>query len=79
MLGGIERNLAAHLLSPFGTQRLRAFVVRNSAEDLATVGALIAEGVITPAVDRTFSLDEAAAAVRYLVDGRVRGKLVIVS
>jgi NADPH:quinone reductase-like Zn-dependent oxidoreductase len=78
VLGGIERNLAAHLLSPFVTQRLRAFVTRNRAEDVATVGALIAEGVITPAVDRTFSLDEAAAAVRYLVDGRVRGKLVIV-
>jgi D-arabinose 1-dehydrogenase-like Zn-dependent alcohol dehydrogenase len=77
LLGGTERNLAAHLLSPFVTQRLRAFVVRNRAEDVATVGALIAEGVITPAVDRTFSLDEAAAAVRYLVDGRVRGKLVI--
>ena len=77
VLGGIERNLAAHLLSPFVTQRLRAFVIRNRAEDVATVGALIAEGVITPAVDRTFRLDEAAAAVRYLVDGRVRGKLVI--
>jgi len=77
VLGGTERNMAAHLLSPFVTQRLRAFVIRNRAEDVATVGALIAEGVITPAVDRTFALDEAAAAVRYLVDGRVRGKLVI--
>ena len=77
VLGGIERNLAAHLLSPFVTQRLRAFVTRNRAEDVATVGALIAEGVITPAVHRTFSLDDAAAAVCYLVDGRVRGKLVI--
>ncbi|MCU1699713.1 MAG: Alcohol dehydrogenase zinc-binding domain protein [Mycobacterium sp.] len=77
LLGGTERNLAAHLLSPFVTQCLRAFLVRNRAEDVATVGALIAEGVITPALDRTFSLDEAAAAVRYLVDGRVRGELVI--
>jgi NADPH:quinone reductase-like Zn-dependent oxidoreductase len=77
VLGGTERNLAAHLLSPFVTQRLRAFVIRNRAEDLATVGAMIAEGSITPAVDRTFALDEAAAAVRYLVDGRVRGKIVI--
>jgi NADPH:quinone reductase-like Zn-dependent oxidoreductase len=50
VLGGIERNLAAHMLSP---------------------------GVITPAVDRTFRLDQAAAAVRYLADGRVRGKVVI--
>ena len=77
VLGGTERNLAAHLLSPFVTQRLRAFVIRNRAEELATVGAMIAEGSITPAVDRTFALDEAAAAVRYLVDGRVRGKVVI--
>jgi D-arabinose 1-dehydrogenase-like Zn-dependent alcohol dehydrogenase len=77
VLGDIERNLAAHLLSPFVTQRLRAFVIRHRAEDVATVGAMIAAGAITPAVDRTFSLDEAAAAVRYLVDGRARGKRVI--
>ncbi|MDT5190354.1 MAG: hypothetical protein QOI28_2605 [Mycobacterium sp.] len=31
----------------------------------------------TATVDRTFRLDEAAAAVRYLADGLVRGKVVI--
>jgi len=52
-------------------------VTRSRAEDVATVGALIAEGVITPAVDRTFRLDQAAVAVRYLADGLVRGKIVV--
>ncbi|MDT5359589.1 MAG: hypothetical protein QOC69_1351 [Mycobacterium sp.] len=32
---------------------------------------------IPPGVDRTFRLDEAAAAVRYLADGLIRGKVVI--
>jgi NADPH:quinone reductase-like Zn-dependent oxidoreductase len=77
VLGGIERNLAAHVLSPFVTQTLRAFVTRSRAEDVAAVGALIAEGVITPAIDWTFRLDQAAGAVRYLADGLVRGKIVI--
>ena len=34
-------------------------------------------GAITPAIDRTYPLSQAAAAVRHLAEGRVRGKVVI--
>jgi NADPH:quinone reductase-like Zn-dependent oxidoreductase len=34
-------------------------------------------GDVTPAVDRTYPLDEAPAAIRHLRTGDVRGKLVI--
>ena len=34
-------------------------------------------GEIVPAVDRTYPLDQAAAAVRHLLDGHARGKVVI--
>jgi len=33
--------------------------------------------VITPVVDRTFPLDEVPDAIRYLRDGRARGKIVV--
>ena len=35
------------------------------------------DGKITPVVDRTFPLSEVPDAIRYLRDGRARGKVVI--
>ncbi|MDQ3978501.1 MAG: NAD(P)-dependent alcohol dehydrogenase [Actinomycetota bacterium] len=76
-LGGIERNLRAQLLSPFVAQKLGAFVARQGRDDLVVLSEMIESGAITPPVDRTYQLDEAAAAIRYMADGHVRGKVVI--
>ena len=53
----------------FGTCRgsFAQLVLRDLAES----------GAITPAIDRTYPLGQAAAAVRRLIDGHVRGKVVI--
>jgi NADPH:quinone reductase-like Zn-dependent oxidoreductase len=37
----------------------------------------VESGAIAPAIDRTFPLSEAAAAIRHVIDGRARGKVVI--
>ena len=76
-LGGIGRNLRAQLLSPFVSQKLTAFVARQRPADLITLRDLADSGAITPAIDRTYPLSQAAAAVRHLAEGRVRGKVVI--
>ena len=76
-LNGIERNLWAALWSPFIRQRLRAFISRERGEDIEALVALIAEGKVTPSVDRTLPLAETADALRHLEAGQVRGKLVI--
>jgi NADPH:quinone reductase-like Zn-dependent oxidoreductase len=76
-LGGIERNLRAQLLSPFVGQKLGAFVARQRRDDLAVVSEMIQSGAITPPVDRTYPLGEAAAAIDYLADGHAQGKVVI--
>jgi NADPH:quinone reductase-like Zn-dependent oxidoreductase len=76
-LGGIGRNLQAQLLSPFVSQRLTAFIARERRADLITVAELAASGAITPAIDRAYPLSQAAGALRYLADGRARGKVVI--
>jgi len=76
-LGGIGRNLRAQLLSPFVSQKLTAFVARQRPADLITLRDLVGSGAITPANDRTYPLSQAAAAVRLLAEGRVRGKVVI--
>src|SRR5215469_4001652 len=76
-LGGMGRNIGAQLLSPFVSQRLTALLATESRDDLITLAGLTDSGAITPAIERTYPLSQAAAAVRHLADGRVRGKVVI--
>jgi len=38
---------------------------------------LIEAGKVTPVIDRTYPLSEAAEAMRYLEEGHARGKVVI--
>jgi NADPH:quinone reductase-like Zn-dependent oxidoreductase len=74
---GMGRQLRAAALSPFVGQRLGFFVNRGNAADLVVLAGLIESGQVTPAVDRTFPLAEAAAAVSYMSEGRARGKVVV--
>lgn len=76
-IGGYDRQLRAVLLSPFVSQRLRTFVSSENHVDLLTLTELIESGKVTPAVDRTYPLNEAPSAIRYLEEGRVRGKVVV--
>lgn len=76
-VGGIQRNLWAALWSPFIGQRLRAFVSRERGEDIETMAQMVAAGTVTPVVERTFPLADAADAIRHLESGRVRGKVVV--
>jgi NADPH:quinone reductase-like Zn-dependent oxidoreductase len=47
------------------------------AEDVATLKKLIAAGKVKPAIDRRFPLAEVVDALRWVDDGRARGKVVI--
>ncbi|MGB7477731.1 MAG: NAD(P)-dependent alcohol dehydrogenase [Polyangiales bacterium] len=76
-LGGTDRQIRALLLSPFVRQRLRTFVAKESAEDLLVLKELIESGKVTPVIDRTYALREAADAIRHLKEGHARGKLVL--
>ena len=38
---------------------------------------LIEAGKVTPVIDRTYPLSEVPEAIRYLEEGRARGKVVI--
>jgi NADPH2:quinone reductase len=40
---------------------------------------MVADGRLDPQVDRTYELDQAAAALQHVSDGKVRGKIVIVT
>jgi NADPH:quinone reductase-like Zn-dependent oxidoreductase len=74
---GVRRQLLAMALSPFVGQKLGTFVNSENSADLVALTGLIEAGRVTPVVDRTFPLDEAPAAVRYMREGRARGKVVV--
>jgi len=76
-LGGLDRQFRAGLLSPFVSQTLGQVIAGENAEDLVALSELIESGQVTPAVERTYPLAEAATAVRHLADGQARGKLVL--
>ena len=76
-LGGSSRQIRAQLLSPFVGQRLSTFVASENAVDLIALRDLVEAGKLTPAIDRSYPLAETPAAIRHLMDGRARGKLVL--
>jgi NADPH:quinone reductase-like Zn-dependent oxidoreductase len=74
---GIRRQLRAAALSPFVRQKLGFFISKERREDLEELRKLLEAGKVRPVVDRTFPLEEVPDAIRYLRDGRARGKIVI--
>ncbi len=76
-LGGTDRQIRARLLSMFVHQQLSTFINKENARDLSTLRESIDGGTLTAAVDRTYALEDVPAAIRYLLDGRSRGKVVI--
>jgi NADPH:quinone reductase-like Zn-dependent oxidoreductase len=76
-LGGFDRQLRAVVLSRFVSQRLRMLSSKPRPEDLEVLRGLVEAGKVTSAVDRTCPLAEVPEAIRYLVEGHGRGKIVI--
>jgi NADPH:quinone reductase-like Zn-dependent oxidoreductase len=76
-IGGMDRQVRALAISPFVGQKLKMFVAREHYEELQLLTELIEAGKITPVIDRTYPLSEAADAIRYLEQGHARGKIVI--
>ncbi|MBM7790959.1 NAD(P)-dependent alcohol dehydrogenase [Tenggerimyces flavus] len=76
--GGIGKAmLRAPLLSLFVGQQLRGMLSTEKAEDLDELRELIEAGKVTPVIDRTYPLTEAADAIRHMRTGHPRGKVVV--
>ncbi len=60
-----------------GDKKFKFFVAKSNQEDLVTLKDLMETEKIVPVIDRRYQLDEAAQAMKYLVDGHTRGKIVI--
>jgi NADPH:quinone reductase-like Zn-dependent oxidoreductase len=69
------------LLGPWirGTtgKRIRILAVKPSLKDLVYITELCEAGKVVPVIDRRFPLSEVPEALRYLGEGRTKGKVVI--
>jgi NADPH:quinone reductase-like Zn-dependent oxidoreductase len=69
--------IKAVALNPLAGQTLKSFTAEVSAQALTEVGDLIESGRITPVIDRTYPLTEAAAAVALVEKGSPAGKVIV--
>jgi NADPH:quinone reductase-like Zn-dependent oxidoreductase len=76
-LGGFDRSLRAPLLARLVGQRLRMLASKPGQQDLQTLRELLEAGKLTPVIGRTYPLGDVPEAMRQLVEGHTRGKLVI--
>ncbi|HEV2903406.1 MAG TPA: NAD(P)-dependent alcohol dehydrogenase [Pyrinomonadaceae bacterium] len=70
--------LRALVSSPFVSQKFVFYIAQLNKADLEVLSGLMQSGKITPVIDREYNgLGEAVEAVRYLEQGRARGKVVV--
>lgn len=74
---GTDRWLRAVVAAPFLGIKVRPLVHKDRLDDLVLLRDLVEAGALTPVLDRTYRLDEAAAAVEDVRRGRVRGHAVV--
>ncbi len=76
-IGPLAGPIKAILLQPFINQELIIIMAQMNGEDLSTLAGMISDGQVTPVIERSYSLDEIAAAIRKSEEGHARGKLVL--
>ncbi len=73
-LAHVARMRAAGLRS---SRKIVFFIAKLTRADLDALRELVEADKVTPVVERSYRLDEAAEAFRHLADGPVQGKLVV--
>ncbi|WP_261720201.1 NAD(P)-dependent alcohol dehydrogenase [Streptomyces sp. FZ201] len=77
VLGPMGLFIKRRLTAPFVRQRLLELPARQSRKNLAALRELTESGRISPVVERTYPLSEAAEAIRYVEVEHARAKVVI--
>ena len=77
-VGPLGQALKLRLASLGGSRRVAApFLAKMNKEDMAVLQNLLAEGKVTPVIERRYELSEVPEALSYLGEGHAQGKIVI--
>jgi NADPH:quinone reductase-like Zn-dependent oxidoreductase len=75
---GMLALMITSLFSRLGRQRVSMFVASQIRKDeLEFIANLAAAGKVTPVIERSYSLADAAEAVRHIEAGHARGKVIV--
>lgn len=78
--GDLTQMLQALVLGPFlsrSGKKMTGMMTRPNHDDLVFLKELIEAGKLTPVIDRCYPLAEAVKAHRYVLEGHVRGKVIL--
>ena len=76
-LGPLPHRLGSHVKSKGRSQTAVSFLAKVNPDDLALLRELLDAGTIRPVIDRSYPLEDAAAALAYLGEGHAKGKVVV--
>src|SRR5437762_11835679 len=76
-VGPFGRVIKAMVMSPFTSQKMGMMMADANGKDLSILADMMQSGKLKPIIDRTYNLNELAAAIAYLEEGHARGKVVI--
>lgn len=76
-IGPLKGPLLAMLQGLFVSQQMENFLAELRQADLEILAGMMESGQVTPVIDRRYSLAQVPEAIRYLEEGRARGKVVI--
>jgi NADPH:quinone reductase-like Zn-dependent oxidoreductase len=65
-------------ISKTENKKIGSFLANINQKDLEFIKELLASGKVKPVIDRRYSLNNTADALRYLGEGHAQGKIVIV-
>jgi len=74
----LQAMLLGPMISKIGGQKMGFMgIAKINQKDLVFVKELLEAGKVVPVIDRRYPLSQTAEAIRYLEEGRARGKVVI--
>ena len=81
MIGGSMKQIFTALLLgkilSLGNKKILALSAKPIPEDLGFTAQLIEEGKLKSVIEKTYSLEETADAMKYLLQGHAKGKVII--
>ena len=77
ILGRMAGELYAYVRSRFTSQKFVTYLAVLNKKDMTKLAELVQSGKVKPVIDRTYKLNDLAAAERFLQEGHARGKVVV--
>ena len=74
---GVGRQARTVLKAPFVSQTLKPMLAKTNRPDLETIVKMVEDGTVWPVIDHVYPLEESAAAMRQVLGGHSRGKVVV--